>query len=114
MSITTEADIFKLSRFIMSWSANDPFYYGWGFKFNIALMLFTSIVFTCLVWKTLMQIGEELDILATSVISFTVYYQVMNYGVIVLKIQVLLLVACLENDPFVVLQKTDREDYKEI
>lgn len=74
--LLTEAEIFKLSRFIMSWSGNDPFYYGWKFKLNTTVMMFTSLVFTYLVARTLMQIGEELDVLATSINSFTIYYQV--------------------------------------
>lgn len=72
----TEADIFKLSRFIMNWSGNDPFYYGWRYKFNVIMTLLTSIVFTYLLARTLMQIGENLDVLAVSINSFTIYYQV--------------------------------------
>lgn len=72
----TEKDIFKISRFIISVSGNDPFYYGWGFKLSTSLTAIALGVYTYLVIGTLMQIGKEMDVLATSVVSFTIYYQV--------------------------------------
>lgn len=63
----------------MNLSGMDPFNYGWAFKFNVASILFTSILFTYLVAKSLMEISGEIDDLAASIVSFTIYYQVNFY-----------------------------------
>lgn len=74
-----EADIFNMSLFLLRCIGVDPLAnYGIIFIINVPVIFGVVVVFTVLLFRTFLQAEGDVQTLALSLNSLTIYYQVFN------------------------------------
>lgn len=81
-----ESDIFDMSRFLLKCIGLDPLHYGIIFAINCPLMVGATLTLGILLFETFLHPQGDVEFLAVSLNSFTIYYQVGAVIVILMKV----------------------------
>lgn len=76
MSSLTVVDIFGMSRFLLKCIGLDPYQFGTFFKINAPVLFGAFVTLTVLLFANFLRAEADVQFLAASMVSFTIYYQV--------------------------------------
>lgn len=77
--ILTVVDIFDMSRFLLKCIGLDPYNFGVVFRINGPVLLGAFVTLTVLLFENFVHAEADVQFLAASMVSFTIYYQVSRF-----------------------------------